>query len=309
MRPDPAATSGRPGAEADAREVADRVDGRPGGRPHACTHLGVAVRRGGVERVAREVGQRAGAAGCRSAIRSGPARGRHGTGWAKPKVMVGPLAGRPIASPVSSGAAGRRHRSGRPLRRSGPRVIRSAATVGAFSRGRRGWARGAVVVERREVQPVLGGCRDPGLVLPAERRRRPRAAVDGSPLGGGRSAGCRRRPRRQRHRHRRGPARTCAVRTPPPRSAGTACSRDAFTAFAAARPRPEVLVGERTRRRRALRVEELLQVGVTNRSLTVRANCGFFCSMIGSRPRPTQRRRRSPGVPTGRCATRSPPRP
>ena len=121
-------------AEADAGQVADRVHGdlRVVG---AGLHAQVAAGPGRVELVAREVRQVAQRRGRRSASRTGRCPRRRGTApGPKPKVIVSPAGGSPIASPVSSGGRSARALDRRrPRRRRRPRVIRSAASVHACS--------------------------------------------------------------------------------------------------------------------------------------------------------------------------------
>ena len=82
---------------------------------------------------AGKCGNRCSAAGCRPAIpnRSLPAlRNRLGP---KPKVIVSPAGGRPIASPVSSGGAPYGPEVGPSSPAPEPSVIRAAASVQSFS--------------------------------------------------------------------------------------------------------------------------------------------------------------------------------
>ena len=170
------------------------------------------------------------ASGCRSAMpnRSRPSASRNSAG-PNPNVTVSPLGGSPIASPVSSGgrssgALDRPDLAGR--RRRGSSARRPRSTAGAASTSCVAVVGGHV--ERREVQPVLGRGDDAGLVLAAEREgpRRGGRRCDRRLAVGGRAGRPRtRRPPRRRPRRRRGARAgrsSAAVRTAPPRSAGTA---------------------------------------------------------------------------------------
>ncbi len=153
-------------AEADPGQVADRVHG----------HLRVLRRRpartgrrpSGPGRGCRR-GSAAGPSGRRAVGRRGRASRR--TPGPKPNVIVSPAGGSPIASPVSSGGRSAAPSVGPTGPAPWPCIIRSAASVQAFSSGDDLLARVGGQVERREVQPVLRRGDDAGLVGAAERVR------------------------------------------------------------------------------------------------------------------------------------------
>ena len=130
-----------------------------------------------------------------------------------PNVSVSEDAGSPSASPVSDGGASGLRFTAPPGAASAPAVMRSAARVQRCSRSADGGPVGGGQVDRGEVQPVLRGRDDPGLVLPAERdhafRRR-----------------CGRRLRRRRNPPRRRRPRP-RPRRPPRRAGGGATPRGA----------------------------------------------------------------------------------
>ena len=107
-----------------------------------------------------------------AAARTAPAR--------SPNVIVSRAAGRPSASPVSSGGASAV--AGRRPDRTRPRSSAPRRRVQARSRSRSSLARSTVDVERREHQPVLRRRGDARLVLAVERDGRPRRAPGASSL-------------------------------------------------------------------------------------------------------------------------------
>ena len=142
---------------------------RPARRCRPATAAGRAGRRrSAAGRAARR------AAGRRARTGRVPCASRNSPG-PKPKVIVRPPGGRPIASPVSSGGASGAPSVGPTGPAGRPCVIRSAARVHALQQGDELGPRARGDVERGEVQPVLRRRDDAGLVRAAEGvRRRPR---------------------------------------------------------------------------------------------------------------------------------------
>ena len=140
--------------------------------------------RAGSRTSAGKCGSGRSASGCRSAMpkRSRPSSSRNSPG-PNPKVIVSPLGGSPIASPVSSGGRSSDPSTGpispgrlaarHPLRGLGPLLEQRDQRVAGVGGD----------VERREVQPVLGRRGDAGLVLAAEREGPHRRAVAAAGLG------------------------------------------------------------------------------------------------------------------------------
>ena len=173
----------RRGAEGRAGQVADRVHGdlRVVG---ARLHDEVAVAARGVEGVGGEVRQRRrGPRGAGRRARTGPRVPSAGVPTnidrPKPNVIVRPAGSRSAASPVSSGGAsyGPRRGPNGPAER--PCVSRAAIVVQALQQRDQLVAGRRRQVERGEVQPVLRGGDDAGLVHAGERVRAPEPRVAG----------------------------------------------------------------------------------------------------------------------------------